>query len=451
MLVLSDHLQQNVSSILTTVRTIESFLKKHTELSMDHTQQIAFYSAELALLSLAASDEIDAAGDPAEKMLRHEVASALRQIAIHFLNVQEWESTESIRAYFRAISKHCAYIRKAVELPPEEEPTEAEPTDLQLVPIIEQVDAAAMELIADHQKSENQYEKLKAEIQALREILASLVFERDHLIHVVCKEIESDYMRELGTIEAEIYLAECEVRYLQRKLEMMQASVNRREEVKTESIDEDLRAQYEEYQKIYEEFVRRIMEAAEFQSRRKKNAKSAKKSDSSDNSAKAERPKETAADSPKENDSEDKLLKKLYRQIVKAMHPDLHPDQDEATKELFKRAILAYKDGDLKTLNEIASTIGASEFASAEDKIESLLQEKARILTMIRNIRAEIKIVKTRFPYTKKEILDDPEKLAAEKGKLNSRLSQVQQAASIYKTRIAEMEEKYGRSDRTTE
>ena len=418
---------------------------------MDHTQQIAFYSAELALLSLAASDEIDAAGDPAEKMLGHEVASALRQISIHFLNVQEWESTESIRAYFCTISKHCAYLRKVVELPPEEEPTEAESTDLQLVPIIEQVDAAAMELIADHQKSENQYEKLKAEIQALREILASLVFERDHLIHVVCKEIESDYMRELGTIEAEIYHAECEVRYLQRKLEMMQASVNRREEVKTESIDEDLRAQYEEYQKIYEEFVRRIMEAAEFQSRRKKNAKSAKKSDSSDNSAKAERPKETAADSPKENDSEDKLLKKLYRQIVKAMHPDLHPDQDEATKELFKRAILAYKDGDLKTLNEIAGTIGAAESASAEDKIESLLQEKARILTMIRNIRAEIKIVKTRFPYTKKEILDDPEKLAAEKEKLNNRLSQVQQAASIYKTRIAEMEEKYGRSDRTTE
>lgn len=451
MLILSDHLQQNISSILSTVRAIESFLKKHDELSADHTQQIAFYSAEMALLSLAASDEVDAAGDSTEKMLRHEVASALRQIAIHFLNVQEWESTESIRAYFSTISKYCATIRKVVELPPEEEPTETETSDLQLMPVIEQVDSAAMELIAIHHESDNQYEKLKAEIQALREILAALVFERDHLIHVVCKEIESDYMRELGTIEAEIYHAECEVRYLQRKLEMIQASVNRREEVKTETIDEDLRAQYEEYQKIYEEFVRRIMEAAEFQSRRKKNAKSAKKSDSSEKSAKAEQPKETTTDVPKEADSEEKLLKKLYRQIVKAMHPDLHPNQDEATRELFKRAILAYKDGDLKTLNEIAGTIGSAASAAAEDKIESLLQEKARILTMIRTIRAEIKIVKTRFPYTKKETLDDPEKLAAEKKKLNSRLRQVQQAASIYKSRIAEMEGKYGRSDYKTE
>ena len=450
MLILSDHLQQNISSILSTVRTIEIFLKKHDELSADHTQQIAFYSAEMALMSLAASDEVDAAGEPAEKMLRHEVASALRQIAIHFLNVQEWESTGSIRSYFSTISKHCAYIRKVVELPPEEELTETESADLQLIPVIEQVDAAAMELIAVQQESDNQFEKLKAEIQALREILASLVFERDHLIHVTCKEIESDYMRELGMIEAEIYHAECEVRYLQRKLEMMQASVNRREAIRSESINQDLRAQYEEYQKIYEEFVRRIMEAAEFQSRRKKNSKASTKAERTEESAK-EQPKETAAETPKETDSEDKLLKKLYRQIVKALHPDLHPNQDEATKELFKRAILAYKDGDLKTLNEIASTLGSAATATAEDKIESLLQEKARILTMIRAIRAEIKLVKTRFPYTKKEILNDPEKLAAEKEKLNSRLSQVQQAASIYKTRIAEMEEKYGRSDSTTE
>ena len=356
MLVLSDHLQQNISSIISAVRTIERFLKKHDELSADHTQQIAFYSAEMALLSLAASDEIDVAGGPAEKMLRHEVASALRQISIHFLNVQEWESAENIRAYFSSISKHCAYIRKVVELPPEELSAEAESVDLQIMPFVEQVDAAAMELIAVHQESDNQYEKLKAEIQALREILASLVFERDHLIHVTCKEIESDYMRELGTIEAEIYHAECEVRYLQRKLEMMQASVNRREAVKTESIDQVLRAQYEEYQKIYEEFVRRIMEAAEFQSRRKKNSKSTTKADNSEDTAKLGQPKEAPADFKEETDSDEKVLKKLYRQIVKAMHPDLHPNQDESTKELFKRAVLAYKEGDLKTLNEIAST-----------------------------------------------------------------------------------------------
>ena len=90
------------------------------------------------------------------------------------------------------------------------------------------------------------------------------------------------------------------------------------------------------------------------------------------------------------------------------MHPDLHPNQDEATKDLFKRAIQAYKDGDLKTLTEIASMIAGDNQANAENVIEELLREKARILTLIRNIRAEVHIIKTRYPYSKKQILDDP-------------------------------------------
>ena len=458
MLVLNDHLQQNISSILRTVRTIESFLKAHDELSADHTQQIAFYSAEMALLSLAASDQIDAAGDTAEKMLRHEVSSALRQMSIHFLNIQEWESAESIRAYFSTISKHCAYIQKTVELPPIEEDSVNSSEELQLVPFANRIDDEALEIISAYQGNENQADKLRGEIQALREILTSLVFERDNLLHVVCKEIEADYMRELGSIEAEIYNAECELRYLQRKMEMMQAAINRREKVKSEQINEELKAQYEEYQKAYEEFVRRIFESAEFQNRRKKKKAESKK-ESSQQEQDKEPPSEQREDGEehnkdgekKEEDSEEKQLKKLYRRIVKAMHPDLHPNQDEATKDLFKRAIQAYKDGDLKTLTEIASMIAGDNQANAENVIEELLREKARILTLIRNIRAEVHIIKTRYPYSKKQILDDPIRLAQEKAALNERLRKAKEQAERFRVRIAEMEKKYGRTDCTAE
>ena len=454
MLTVNEHLQKNIAAILQSVGVIERFLRAHDTLSQDQALQLSFSCAEMALLSMASADEIEAADNPSEKLIRNEAASALRQITIHFLNIQEWENIENIKAYFSTISKHCAFLKKSIELPEiKEEPLSAA-SDLQLIPLSNQIHDEAMEIMASQQGGENQEAKLRGEIQALREILTTLVFERDNLLHVVCKEIEADYMRELGSIEAEIYHAECELRYLLRKMEMMQASINRREQVETRKVDENLKAQYEEYQRVYEEFIRRIMEAAEFQKRHKK-----KKAETKETATEKEPPKEGTnanADSQKnteaqEEDTEEKKLKKLYRIIVKAMHPDLHPNQDEATKELFKRAISAYKDGDLRTLTEIASTIAAVHDDATDNQMEALLREKARILTMIRNIRAEIHIIKTRFPYNKKEILDDPIRLAEEKEKLNTRLEQAKNQAAKYKTRIAEMEKKYGKLNHTAE
>ena len=89
----------------------------------------------------------------------------------------------------------------------------------------------------------------------------------------------------------------------------------------------------------------------------------------------------------KEETAEEKgvsRLKKLYRRIVKAMHPDLHPDQDEKTKELFKRAMAAYEEGDLQTLEEIAQIIDGDEPENAEDLLTALLKEKERLLSLIR-------------------------------------------------------------------
>ena len=443
MLLVAEYLKKNIADILQTVQTICRFLDSHDTLSMDQAQQISFSCAEMALLSLAASDEIEPSDMPAEKMLRHEVASALRQIAIHFLNIQEWENMENIKAYFSTIAKHCAFIKKAVDLPEIKEEVLLPNDELQLVPFSGQTGEEAVAVLAAQNGNENEAAGIRAEIRALRELLTALVFERDNLLHVTCKEIEADYMRELGSLEAEIYHAECEARYLLRKMEMMQASIKRRERIKVQEIDEDLKAQYEEYQKIYEEFVRRIFESAEFQFRRKK------KKAESQQSASQESASEEAGDRPKApesqiDDAEEKKLKKLYRAIVKAMHPDLHPDQDEATKDLFKRAIAAYKDGDLKTLTEIAGMIAGEHEDAADDPVEALLREKARILTLIRNVRAEIHIIKTRFPYTKKAILEDPVRLAEEKAKLQVRMNQAKQQAETYKKRIAEMEKKHG-------
>ena len=431
MLVLKDPLQKNISAILRMIRNVNAFFDAHGDISERQLQLISFRCAEMALLALAAADEIGVAKDPGERMLRGELSSALREIAIQAINVQEWESLENIKAYFAAMAKRGRFVANILKMPEEAPPRFREGVqDLVSAPRLTEKDALAVPGLPE----ENEAEKLRGEIRALREILTALVLERDNLLQVVCKEIEADYMRKLGHIEAEIYHTQCEARYLQRKLELMQAALNRRETIRSVKIEADLRGQYEEYQRNYEAFLRRVREAARATPGRKKRTPT------------GEGPVSGPAAQP-DRESEEKQLKRLYRKIAKALHPDIHPDQDAASKELFQRAILAYKEGDRKTLTEIAGTIDGRPPADENQLLEALRTEKERLLAMIRSIRAEIKIVKSRYPYTKQEILNDPVKLAKEKERLSRRLNEAMQRADGYVKRIREMEARHGRFD----
>jgi hypothetical protein len=52
------------------------------------------------------------------------------------------------------------------------------------------------------------------------------------------------------------------VRILKAKLEQMQARLHREKPVQEEGIDDTIPAQYEEYKRVYEEFVKKSFEAA---------------------------------------------------------------------------------------------------------------------------------------------------------------------------------------------
>ena len=423
MLTTDDALRKKLISVVEAIRSIHVFLQKHKELSSDLSQQIAYCCAETALLALTAADELDASGISASELLRRELASALRQITDHLLLVQEWQSAEEIKSQIQAAVKHAAFITNAADLPkPEPKPEAAE--ELSLIPVIQSLEA--------HTEAEktaatgNDDEKmLLAEIQALREALTSLLIERDRLIHVECKEIEAAYLHEFGALNAEIYEADGELRYLRRKLEMLQAEANRSKQADPEAVESALKDEYEAFKKAFEDFVRKVNEAEKHSARRK---------------VEAERQPRSAKETTEKEDRARKL-KKLYRDVVKAMHPDLHLNQDEQTKDLFKRAILAYKEGDLKTLSEISGALGAEGSISVAYRLEELRKEKRRLLTMICSVQAEIQTVKSKYPYTKKELLEDPVQLEQEKTALRSLLEQLRRTAEEYRAHIKQWEE----------
>lgn len=91
------------------------------------------------------------------------------------------------------------------------------------------------------------YEKLINEIKILRTRFTFLVLELDELRFVICKNIETKYMLELGDLEYKVFMAECEYRRNKRKLELIRAKLNRHELIDILSIEKQLDDEFYSY------------------------------------------------------------------------------------------------------------------------------------------------------------------------------------------------------------
>lgn len=254
------------------------------------------------------------------------------------------------------------------------------------------------------------FEKLKNEIEKMRTELSMLLLERDELQFVICKNIETEYMLKLGSIEYKAYEAQCAVLRLKRKIELIQAKKNRQEKVIVSAIEETLDSEFAEYQKQLDEQIDKMNDALK--------------------RSKAE----------VLSDEDNKKLKKLYRKIVKALHPDINPDVSEAQVQLFDNAVQAYKNGDLNTLRIIGEMVGNSPLPEQhKDALTQLNEEKERLQHLLKAIRDSIEQIKSEFPYTMKEIIEDEEQTEQKKKELENILSQYNELISIYKAKIEEM------------
>jgi len=254
------------------------------------------------------------------------------------------------------------------------------------------------------------FEKLKNEVEKMRTELSMLLLERDELQFVICKNIEMEYMLKLGSIEYKAYKAQCTALRLKRKIELIQAKKNRQEKVIISAIEEILDNEFAKYQKQLDEQINKMNDALE-------------------------RSKGKFL-----TDEENNELKKLYRKIVKALHPDINPDVSEAQVTLFDNAVQAYKNGDLGTLRIIGEMVDNSPFPDQhKDALTQLSEGKKRLQKLLKSIRDSIEKIKSDYPYTMKEILENEEKTEQKKQELESILSQYNELISIYQAKIEEM------------
>lgn len=255
-----------------------------------------------------------------------------------------------------------------------------------------------------------EYEELKRTVEKLRTELSMLVLERDELLYITCKNIEMVYLLKLGGLEYKAYELQCEAARLKRKLELMQIHINRQEEIDFKTIEITLDIEFREYQEKLDEQIHQVNDAID---RSKREILT---------------------------DEESKELKKLYRSIVKALHPDMNPNLTEAQKQLFQNAVAAYKDCNLTALRIIADMLSDPDLPDdTEDAIALLKQEKERLENAIRTVQADIIKIKSEYPYTLKDIIDDDVKIEERRTELEKIIKAYQDVIKQYKKRIKEL------------
>lgn len=286
--------------------------------------------------------------------------------------------------------------------------------------------------------------RIEEEIQRLRMVLASLTAERDELRCHICPELEARYVQAVGDLQIRIHLQEILIQEFRISIELARATLNREKVISREEIEDQVRRRYQTFHdrvgKERRKAERAKREQKERESRQRQYERAWRDRYGKEASREDGHAKGKAGRMPD--------AKELYRKLVKRLHPDMNPDGTEREKELFRRAVKAYQEGDILTLQDIYHEVFGDGTAEDEGRktqsYEELTALRDRLKEQIRLLQEEIRMIRESFPYNMKELLDDPEAVAAKREELQRQISRNDEALKrlngILKEVVREME-----------
>ncbi len=258
----------------------------------------------------------------------------------------------------------------------------------------------------------HEFSTLAEEVEELRKELSALMLKRDELKFVVAKNLEMNYMLQVGGLEYKVYEAQCQMLRCRRKLELIQAQKNRQETIDLSHIEKLLHQEFLDYRVKLEEKMQAMTLAIE---RSKCECLTL---------------------------SEAREFKRMYHQIVRRLHPDLNPNLSETRLRLFYQAVNAYEMGDLLTMRLIFEMVSNETIPKQEPSaISALVEEKKRLITLTHQLKEELTQIKTQFPFTVENLLNHKDQLEAYKLELEKVCSQYEEATLSYRTRIKRLME----------
>lgn len=250
------------------------------------------------------------------------------------------------------------------------------------------------------------------EVKRLREELERLILEEDNLIYIECENIRAKYIREFGSKEYKILKLSLSYQKLRRKIEVLQAKLNRKETISREFLNRLDRDIEKEFQKYIEELNVKLEEI------------------------------NWAADrfsNDKITGQEFIYFKKKYKELVKKLHPDLNPSIDPKLLEIFYKVVDAYKNGWSEIIDLYYELIVLADDYNAEDDRLNYKSEIGRLKEKIEKIKTSIADIKNSYPYNYKDLLDSPQETQNHKKELDDLIESYKTSNKYLEDRLKEI------------
>lgn len=282
---------------------------------------------------------------------------------------------------------------------------------------------------------------LEKEVMAIKYALLVVLEKRDKLLYVEEPALREEYMQKIGVYEEQVLKAELEVNLTEKKKQLIQTAINRREPVDLEAIEKQLEEERKEQLGQLNQSYKR---------------------DSLQSSLSQEEKNE---------------LQNLYKEIIKDFHPEVHKELTEFQKQLYERALAAYHKQQLEELRLVhemlyakdASKLAleipitkevkegetleiveqlmedyslAAEVFECFEQLEEdgvLLSVKQQYEAREQEIWVEIENIQSRFPFIAKETLQNDEMTKAYLKTLESRMNSCSESLMELNEQITKM------------
>jgi hypothetical protein len=232
-----------------------------------------------------------------------------------------------------------------------------------------------------------EYVVLLHQVNQKKDELTDKIVEKDRLLAFVCRELKMNYMLKIGSLEYKKMLIENDIKKTERKIEIVKKLkiVTEKTEVR---VEEKIRKEFSEETKREQELFADINQAIEY--------------------------------SLKDPITDDKLndVEASFAVLVRSWNPYINMDLPEQRRIMYGQAEKAYEEGNIDLLERYINLVEEDEIVE-QGEIGEMLFKYERYKRLIRDVNNVITEIKSKFPYTEREMLESENLTRRRKNEIN--------------------------------